>query len=122
MGKVLVVDDSNAIRQLVSRTLLNSGFDVESAVDGADGLRSAEACDYDLVITDINMPQMDGLNLISNLRKMPSYRMKPILVLSTEYSPEMKKRGKEAGATGWLVKPFNPDTLLDVIGKVLPAG
>lgn len=120
MGKVLVVDDSNAIRQLVSRTLVSSGFDVDSAIDGCDGLKSAEKESYDLVITDINMPEMDGLNLIANLRKLPSYKLKPILVLSTEYSPEMKKRGKEAGATGWLVKPFNPDTLLDVIGKVLP--
>lgn len=120
MARVLVVDDSNAIRQLLSWTLSTSGHVVSSCEDGMKGLALAKKDSFDLVITDINMPEMDGLKLIGNLRKLPGYRMKPILVLSTEYSAEMKKKGKEAGATGWLVKPFNPTTLLEVIEKVLP--
>lgn len=120
MAQVLVVDDSNAIRQLLSKTLSTIGHTVSSCEDGSQGLELAKKKSFDLVITDINMPEMDGLRLISKLRELPDYRIKPILVLSTEYSQEMKQKGKEAGATGWLVKPFNPSTLLDVIAKVLP--
>ncbi len=120
MQQVLVVDDSNAIRQLLSRTLSSSGYEVSSAEDGLKGLELAKKRSFDLVITDINMPEMDGLSLIVELRELPDYQLKPILVLSTEHTREMKQKGKEAGATGWLVKPFNPTSILEIVSKVLP--
>jgi len=120
MGKVvLTVDDSASIRQMVAFTLKSAGYEVVEAVDGEDGLSKAKSKVADLVLTDQNMPRMDGLTLIKSLRGLPDYRGKPILMLTTESSDTMKAAGKAAGATGWLVKPFDPQKLLEVVKKVI---
>jgi two-component system chemotaxis response regulator CheY len=116
--KILAVDDSASIRQMVSFTLKSAGHVVVEAVDGADGIAKARAAQFDLILTDQNMPNTDGLTLIKTLRALPEYRATPILMLTTESSEEMKTQGRSAGATGWLVKPFNPAKLLEVLGKV----
>jgi two-component system chemotaxis response regulator CheY len=116
---VLTVDDSASIRQMVAFTLKSAGYEVAEAVDGEDGLNKARSKSADLVLTDQNMPKMDGLALIKTLRGMPQYRSTPILMLTTESSDAMKAAGKAAGATGWLVKPFDPQKLLEVVKKVL---
>lgn len=122
MSHILIVDDSSSMREMVSYTLRSAGHSVVAAPDGAEALKIAgdEEQPFDLVITDINMPVMDGLTLIKELRGLKSYSYRPILVLSTESSAETKIAGKSAGATGWIVKPFDPDQLLGVVGKVLP--
>lgn len=119
MASILVVDDSLSIRELLGMALREGGHQVDAAEDGSAGLAAARDGNYQLVITDINMPTMGGLELIENLRKLPAYRFRPILVLTTEASQEMKNRGRAAGATGWLVKPFDPTKLLDVVTRVL---
>jgi two-component system, chemotaxis family, chemotaxis protein CheY len=116
---VLAIDDSPSIRQMVSFTLKSSGYDVVEAVDGMDGLDKAKAKSVSLVLTDQNMPRMDGLTLIKTLRGLPQYKTTPILVLTTEASDTMKTQGRAAGATGWLVKPFDPQKLVDVVRKVI---
>jgi two-component system, chemotaxis family, chemotaxis protein CheY len=121
MPHILVVDDSSSMREMVSYTLKSAGHSVTAAQDGAEALKIAGAeKQFDLVITDINMPVMDGLTLIRELRRLQQYLYRPILVLSTESSTETKSAGRSAGATGWIVKPFDPDQLLGVVGKVLP--
>ncbi len=120
MGKVvLTVDDSASIRQMVAFTLKSAGYDVMEAVDGEDGLTRAKGRTADLVLTDQNMPKMDGITLIKSLRGLPQYRSTPILMLTTESSDTMKTAGRSAGATGWLVKPFDPAKLLEVVKKVI---
>jgi len=120
MGKiVLTVDDSASIRQMVAFTLKSAGYEVVEAVDGEDGLNKAKGKQANLVLTDQNMPKMDGLSLIKALRGLPQYRATPILMLTTESSDAMKAAGKAAGATGWLVKPFDPQKLLEVVRKVI---
>ena len=120
MGKVvLTVDDSASIRQMVAFTLKSAGYEVMEAVDGEDGLNKAKSKSANLVLTDQNMPKMDGLTLIKSLRGLPQYRSVPILMLTTESSDAMKAAGKAAGATGWLVKPFDPQKLLEVVKKVI---
>ncbi|MGB8516814.1 MAG: response regulator [Gallionella sp.] len=116
---VLSVDDSASIRQMVGFTLKSAGYEVIEAVDGQDGLDKAKQRTVDLVLTDQNMPRMDGLTLIKTLRTLPSYRATPILMLTTESGDTMKAQGKAAGATGWLVKPFDPQKLLEVVKKVI---
>lgn len=116
---VLSVDDSGSIRQMVPFTLKSAGYTVIEAVDGQDGLDKAKQKTVDLVLTDQNMPRMDGLTLIKSLRAMPSYRSVPILMLTTESGDAMKAQGKAAGATGWIVKPFDPQKLLEVVKKVI---
>lgn len=116
---ILTVDDSASIRQMVSFTLKGAGYEVFEAVDGQDGLDKVKAKSYDLVLTDQNMPRMDGLSLIKALRGLPQYKNTPVLMLTTESSDIMKSNGKAAGATGWLVKPFDPTKLLEVVRKVL---
>jgi len=120
MRSILAVDDSASMRQMVSFTLRSSGYDVIEAVDGQDALDKLADRQVDLVLTDQNMPRMDGLALIRELRGQERFRRVPILVLTTESSDEMKQAGRAAGATGWMVKPFDPARLLEVIGKVLP--
>lgn len=117
---VLTVDDSTSIRQMVAFTLKSAGYDVTEADDGANGLTKAQGKTFNLILTDQNMPRMDGLTLIKNLRGMPQYKSVPILMLTTEAGENMKMQGKAAGATGWLVKPFDPQKLLEVVKKVLP--
>ena len=116
--RVLSVDDSGSIRQMVTFTLKGAGYEVIEAVDGQDALEKAKMNTVDVVLTDQNMPRMDGLTLIKNLRAMPAYSTVPILMLTTESGDAMKKQGKMAGATGWLVKPFGPQKLLEVMKKV----
>lgn len=116
---VLTVDDSASIRQMVAFTLKSAGYNVVEAEDGQAGLDKAKAGAVNLVLTDQNMPRMDGLTLIKNLRGLPNYRSTPILMLTTESSDAMKAQGKAAGATGWLVKPFDPQKLLEVVKKVI---
>ncbi len=117
--KILAVDDSGSLRQMVVFSLKAAGYQVVEAVDGQDGLDKAKSGVYDLVLTDQNMPRMDGLTLIRNLRGLPSYQSVPILMLTTEASPEMKAKGRAAGANGWLVKPFDPQRLVEVVKKVI---
>lgn len=116
---ILAVDDSTSIRQMVAFTLKGAGYEVVEAIDGQDGLDKAKAKAINLVLTDQNMPKMDGLSLIKSLRGLPQYKSTPILMLTTEASDDMKSKGKAAGATGWLVKPFDPQKLLDVVKKVI---
>lgn len=116
---ILAVDDSTSIRQMVAFTLKTSGYDVVEAVDGIDGLAKAKAGSFDLVLTDYNMPRMDGLALVRSLRALARYASTPILILTTESSDEMKAQGRAAGATGWLVKPFDPQKLVEVVKKVI---
>ena len=116
---VLAVDDCASIRQMLSFTLKNAGYDVVEAVDGVDALEKAKARELHLVLTDQNMPRMDGLSLIRSLREMPQYAATPILMLTTESSEAMKSQGRSAGATGWLVKPFDPQKLVDVVRQVI---
>ncbi len=123
MGKkILAVDDSGSLRQMLAFTLRTGGYQVVDANDGLDGLAKAKATQFDLVLTDQNMPHMDGLTLIRSLRELPAYMQVPILMLTTESSPEMKQRGRDAGANGWLVKPFDPKKLLEVVGKLIGPG
>jgi two-component system chemotaxis response regulator CheY len=116
---VLTVDDSTSMRQMVKATLLSAGYDVVEAADGQEALEYARENPVDLVITDVNMPRMDGITLVSELRSLPSYRLTPVLLLTTESSMDKKMEGKKAGATGWIVKPFNPAQLLATLARVL---
>ena len=120
--KVLIVDDSASMRQMVSFTLKKAGFDVVEGGNGQEALdRISSAGKVDLIITDLNMPVMDGLTFIKSARTRPGLKFTPILMLTTEGHESRKQEGKAAGATGWIVKPFQPDQLLKVIEKVLPA-
>ena len=123
MGKTaLVVDDSPTMRQMVTFTLTNAGFTVLEAENGKDAVsKISGTTKMDLVVTDLNMPEMDGIALIKELRKLAAFKFIPILMLTTESAVDKKQAGKEAGATGWIVKPFNPDVLMKTIAKVLPA-
>ena len=118
--KILTIDDSASIRQMVTFTLKSAGYEVQEAMDGDDGVKLAKTTRFDLVLTDKNMPRMDGIDVIKALRATPEYKSTPLLILTTEASESMKALGKSAGATGWLVKPFDPQKLLDVVKKVLP--
>jgi two-component system, chemotaxis family, chemotaxis protein CheY len=120
----LVVDDSRTMRQMVTFTLTNAGFTVIEAENGKDAVNKVSApgdVKLDIIVTDLNMPEMDGIALIKELRKLATFKFTPILMLTTESAMEKKTEGKAAGATGWIVKPFNPEVLLKTIAKVLPA-
>jgi two-component system chemotaxis response regulator CheY len=119
MKQVLTVDDSASVRQMVSFTLRKSGYEVIEAVDGKDGLDKAGRQSFDLIITDLNMPTMDGIQMITGVRKLPGYSFTPILMLTTESQAEKKNEGRKAGATGWIVKPFNADQLIAVVQKLV---
>ena len=116
---VLSIDDSSAFRMMVSFTLKGAGYEVIEAADGQEGLDKAKTKTVDMVLTDQNMPRMDGLTLIKNLRAMPAYKNVPILMLTTESGDVMRAQGKAAGATGWLLKPFDPQKLLEMTRKVI---
>ena len=115
---IMTVDDSASVRQMVSMTLKNAGFTVIEASDGKDALAKLGG-PVDMILTDLNMPNMDGISLIKNVRAMAQYRFIPIVMLTTESQADKKAEGKSAGATGWIVKPFKPDQLLAVVQKVL---
>jgi len=119
MATILAVDDSASMRQMVTFTLKGAGFDVIEAADGKQAFDKAQTTAVDLVLSDVNMPVMDGIELVRNLRTLPDYKFTPILMLTTESAGDKKVQGKEAGATGWLVKPFNPEQLLATIKKVM---
>ena len=123
MGKtVLVVDDSSTMRQMVAYTLTTAGYEVVEAGNGKEAVgKLTGGAKPVLVVTDLNMPEMDGITLITEIRKMAAFKFIPILMLTTESSDDKKKAGQAAGATGWIVKPFNPEQMLKVIQKVLPA-
>ncbi|MGC1522536.1 MAG: response regulator [Steroidobacteraceae bacterium] len=116
---VLTVDDSPSIRLMMQLTLSGEGYEVKQTTDGVEALEFARDHSADLVLTDINMPRMDGFALIRELRMLPAYKCVPMLVLTTESTQDKKMLGKDAGATGWLVKPFNPQQLLAAIARVL---
>jgi two-component system, chemotaxis family, chemotaxis protein CheY len=117
---VIAVDDSMSIRETVRMTLAAAGYQVLTAEDGARGLSVAQQQRADLVITDLNMPVLDGISLIASLRALPGYRFTPILMLTTESQEEKKIAGRRAGATGWIVKPFDPARFIAVVQKVCP--
>ena len=119
MARILAVDDSPSMRQLVKLALSSGGHEVDVANDGVEALQVAEKQQFDVVITDVNMPNMDGISLVRELRRRTNYRFVPLLMLTTESTSERKQQGKEAGATGWLVKPFDPERLLSIVTKVL---
>ena len=113
----LIVDDSASMRQLVSFAIKDAGYDVLVAENGRDALGKIGGTKVDMVVTDLNMPEMDGLELIKQLRAMPDYKFVPIVMLTTESQEAKKQEGKQAGASGWIVKPFSPEQLLDVMKK-----
>jgi two-component system, chemotaxis family, chemotaxis protein CheY len=119
MAHVLTVDDSVSLRKLVANTLATAGHQVVEASNGAEALEVIKSRNFNLIISDINMPVMDGLTFIKQVRVIGAYKFIPILVLTTEMDPTKKKIAKDAGATGWLVKPFDPEQLLATIRKVL---
>ncbi len=119
MAKILAVDDSPSMRQLVSMTLQSAGHDVVTADDGVNALEFAKKESVNLVITDLYMPNMDGISLVKELRNLENYKFIPLLFLTTESGSEFKQKGKKAGATGWIVKPFNSEKLLGTVAKVL---
>ena len=123
MGKkILIIDDANTMRKIVGRSLRQAGLDFDEvfeAGDGQEALNLLATQKVDLILSDINMPNMDGITLIKELRALPAYNFIPILTLTTENSTEKKQQGKIAGATGWIVKPFDPDHLLSTVRRVL---
>ena len=119
MKRILTVDDSASVRQMVSFTLRKAGYEVVEAVDGKDGLAKVGSGKLDLIITDLNMPNMDGIEMMAAIRKLPGYSFTPMLMLTTESQVERKDAGRKAGATGWIVKPFNADQLIAVVQKLV---
>jgi two-component system chemotaxis response regulator CheY len=119
MKTIMTIDDSASVRTMVKFTLSELGFEIVEAVDGEDAMKKLEETQIDLLITDVNMPGLDGISLIRKVRENSSYRFVPIIVLTTEYHSDKKQEGKEAGATGWIVKPFRPDQLIAVVKKVM---
>lgn len=119
MKAVLTVDDSPSIRQMVKLVLGQAGFEVHEAADGIEGLEKAKSKPVQMIVTDLNMPRMDGITLVRELRKLPTYKGVPIILLTTESDESFKKQAKEAGATGWITKPFKQEQLIAVAQKVL---
>ena len=117
---VLAVDDSRTMRDMVTHTLQGAGFKVLTAEDGKEAIRALGSSSVDLIITDLNMPEMDGFGLIEQVRASAQHKYLPILMLTTESDQQKKERGKAMGATGWIVKPFNPEKLIQIVNKVCP--
>ena len=118
--RILIVDDSNSMRGIIRSALSAGGLDVIEATNGRDALVLLDRHSVDVIITDVNMPVMDGITLVKEIRRRPANGRTPVLVLTTECTTEMKQEGKAAGATGWIVKPFDPQQLRQIIAKVLP--
>ena len=120
MGKrIMTVDDSASVRQMVVFTLKEAGYEVIEATDGKDALSKLNGNPFHMIITDLNMPNLDGIGLIKGVRAHPAYKFIPVIMLTTESQESRKQEGKQAGATGWIVKPFKPEQLVAVIKKVL---
>jgi two-component system, chemotaxis family, chemotaxis protein CheY len=120
MGKrIMTVDDSASVRQMVSFTLRDAGFEVVEAIDGKDALSKLRTASVHMVITDLNMPNLDGIGLIRSIRADMTHKFTPVIMLTTESQDSKKQEGKSAGATGWIIKPFKPEQLLAVVRKVL---
>ncbi|WP_270728829.1 response regulator [Shimia sp. Alg240-R146] len=119
MTKILAIDDSRTMRAMLETALTEAGMDVDLAEDGVEGLEVLPDAAPDLVITDINMPRLDGFGLIEGVREKPEYASLPILVLTTENGDALKQRARDAGATGWIVKPFDADKLVAVINRLV---
>jgi len=118
---ILIVDDSASIRQVVSMTLKAAGYDVIEAIDGKDGLTKLDGKKIHLIISDVNMPNMDGISMVKEIKQMPNYKFTPIVMLTTEGSDDKKQQGKSAGAKAWIVKPFQPAQMLQAVSMlVLP--
>lgn len=118
-SNILVVDDCKSIRDVITFMLKEAGFAVKQAINGREGLLMANSEHFDAVLTDINMPEMDGYTLIKSLRQNTGYRHTPILTITTEFTEESKRQGREAGATGWVTKPFNPEKLVATLNKLI---
>jgi len=116
---IMIVDDSASIRQVVGLTLKGAGFDVIDAVDGVDAIKKLDGVKIHLLITDVNMPNMDGITLVQEAKKLPAYKFTPMMMLTTEASDEKKQAGRAAGAKAWLVKPFQPPMLLAAVSKLI---
>ncbi len=119
MATILTVDDTASMRQMISFTLNSAGHEVLQACDGIEALKRLQGKKVDLVIADVNMPNMDGISLVKSLRAIAEYKFTPILILTTESQESKRQQGKSVGATGWIVKPFNPEQLLTIVKKVL---
>ena len=119
ISNILVVDDCKSIREVITFMLKEAGFGVKQAINGREGLSMANGEHFDAVLTDINMPEMNGYDLIKSLRKNAGYRHTPILTITTEFTEESKRQGREAGATGWVTKPFNPDKLVATLNRLI---
>ena len=119
--RILTVDDAATMRKMVAFTLKDAGYEVLEAIDGCDALNVLKDRSVDVIITDLNMPNMDGIELTRQLRALPAFARTPIILLTTESDPAKKMAGRAAGATGWIVKPFNQEQLLAIVAKVLPA-
>lgn len=119
MKRIMTIDDSPSMRQMIAMTLESAGYEVVEACDGNDALAKLNGKEFHLFVTDINMPGIDGIELTRQLRAMEDYRFVPIVMLTTESQPEKKSQGKAAGATGWIVKPFQPNDLLNVVKRVI---
>lgn len=119
MAHILAVDDSASMRQMVAFALQGAGYEVTEAVDGQDALEIAQKQSFDAVVADVNMPRMDGITLIKSLRELANYKFTPLLMLTTEAGMDKKQEGKAAGATGWIVKPFEPDQLVSTLQRVI---
>jgi two-component system chemotaxis response regulator CheY len=119
MAAILIVDDSPSMRRMVAFALTEAGHQVTEAEDGSKALALAESCAADLVVSDMNMPGMNGIELVGKLRCLPAYRSTPILMLTTETSDDMKGEARNAGASGWIVKPFDPERLIGIVSRLL---
>ncbi len=116
---ILIVDDSASLRQVVGIALKGAGYDTVEACDGADALTKLDGRKINLIISDVNMPNMDGISLVKAVKQLPAYKFTPIIMLTTESQEGMKQQGKEAGARAWVVKPFQPQTMLDAVSKLV---
>lgn len=121
LKKIMTVDDSPTVRHILNMTLSEAGYQVVEAIDGEDAVNMLAQTDIDLLVTDLNMPNMDGVELIKRVRQQPGKRFMPIIMLTAEAQQEMKTEGKKAGASGWITKPFRPEQLLSVVKMVCPA-
>jgi len=116
---ILIVDDSASLRQVVAIALKGAGYDVIEAGDGVQGLAQLDGRKIHLIISDVNMPNMDGITMVTEIKKNANYKFTPIIMLTTESQDEMKQKGKEAGVKAWVVKPFKPEQMLDAVSKLI---